>query len=169
MVSPWLIGLVVLLLAILIAIVFFAARFFSPASFSGKAPFSEKAGRFIREAELMMSYTDGSNNLGAFKAQHDLVYTAFQEMSTDWPADLSYQKDQVDLAMQGWSSVSRIADLDAADGECVLSGDLQAEVKTYTNSLTTDKTCPEWAAAVLSAANGYFNMARPGLESYRGN
>jgi hypothetical protein len=37
----------------------------------------------------------------------------------------------------------------------------------YTGSISTDKTCDEWAAAALEMATRHYNMARPGIESYR--
>ena len=165
-VSPWLVALVIFLLVVLIAIIVFAIRIFLPMVSSTPGRFSERTAEFMREAELLMAYSDGSNNFGAFTIQQENVAKAYDRMQADWPANLAYQKAEMDMAMLGWNSVGEIADLMAGEGECQVEGELQGKVKNYTNSLAVDKTCEEWAAALLDVANSHYNQARPGLESY---
>lgn len=165
-VSPWLVALVIFLLAVLIAIIVFGIKLFLPMVSSTPGRFSERTAAFMQEAELLMSYSDGSNNFGAFTIQQENVAKAYDRMQADWPVELAYQKGEMDMAMLGWNSVGEIATLMTGEEECQVKGELQGTAKSYTNSLAVDKTCEDWAAALLDMANRHFNQARPGLESY---
>jgi hypothetical protein len=164
--KPLFVVLLVILILILIgmAYVFFPrikTQFFPEASH-----FNENTQAFIQEVELLMAISDGSNNLGAFKTQQGLVYKAYDRLQPEWPPEMIYQKNEIDVAFKGWSAVGAIADTIKGSDECKVEGPLLVEVKAYTNSLVIDHTCGEWAESVMDIANRHFNQARPGLESY---
>ena len=97
-----------------------------------------------------MAISDGSNNLGAFKTQQGLVYKSFDRLQPEWPPELVYQKNEIDVAFKGWSAVGAISDIARGTEECKVKGTLLDEVKAYTNSLVIDHTCGEWAESVMS-------------------
>lgn len=162
--------LMVVLLVILVIILAVLSYLFVPRIirqiFPEASHFNENTQVFIQEVDLLMAISDGSNNLGAFKTQQGLVYKAYDKLLMEWPPQMIYQKNEIDAALKGWSAIGAISDVAKGPGDCKVEDALLDEVKTYTNSLTIDKTCEEWASAVMEIANKHFNQARPGLESF---
>lgn len=162
--------LLVVVLIFLVLVLAVVSYLFLPRIFRQVFPepshFNENSRAFIQEVDILMAISDGSNNMGAFKAQQALVYQAYDRLQSEWPEDLIYQKNEIDTAMKGWSAAGAIADLSKSSQECKVEGSLLDEVKTYTNSLAIDLTCTEWTMAVMDIAKRHFNLARPGLESY---
>jgi hypothetical protein len=162
--------LLVVLLVILIIILAVLSYLFVPRImrqiFPAASHFNENTTAFIQEVDLLMAISDGSDNLGAFKTQQGLVYKAYDRLLMEWPQQMIYQKNEIDTALKGWSAVGAISDVAKSPDDCKVEGSLLDEVKTYTNSLSIDKTCAEWASAVMEIANKHFNQARPGLESF---
>lgn|GEM_PF-4017010 len=148
--------------------VLFAKGLFQSVALEKPLPFMDRMADFMDEAEILMAYSDGSQNLGAFKIQEQITKVAYEHLLVDWPAELGYQRDEMSMAVLGWESVAQISDIWAGGGGCTVTGDLLTTLMTYTGSIATDKTCDEWAAAALEMATRHYNMARPGIESYRG-
>ncbi len=164
--NPLLIVLLVILVLILAVVSYLFVPRFIRQIFPEASHFNENTQAFIQEVDLLMAISDGSNNLGAFKTQQGLVYKAYDKLLMEWPPQMIYQKNEIDTALKGWSAVGAISDVAKAPDNCKVEGSLLDEVKSYTNSLSIDKTCPEWASAVMEIANKHFNQARPGLESF---
>lgn len=165
-INPFVLILVVILVIILAAIAYVFVPRMVRQMFPEASHFNENTQAFIQEVDLLMAISDGSNNLGAFKTQQGLVYKAYDKLLLEWPTQMIFQKNEIDTALKGWSAVGAISEVAKAPNECIVEGSLLDEVKTYTNSLSIDKTCTEWASAVMEIANKHFNQARPGLESY---
>lgn len=164
--NPLLLVLLVVLIVILAVISYlFLPRIFRQI-FPAASHFNDNTVAFIQEVDLLMAISDGSNNLGAFKTQQGLVYKAYDKLLMEWPPQMIYQKNEIDAALKGWSAVGAISDVAKSPTDCKVEGSLLEEVKSYTNSLSIDKTCQEWASAVMDIANKHFNQARPGLESF---
>ena len=164
--NPLLVILLVILVLVLAVVTFmFVPRIFRQV-FPEASHFNEDTQAFIQEVDILMSISDGSRNMGAFKAQQALVYKAYDRLLPEWPDDMIYQKNEIDTAMKGWSAAGAINDLSKSSEDCIVEGSLLNEVKTYTNSLAIDLTCTEWTVAVMDIAKRHFNQARPGLESY---
>ena len=164
--NPLLMVLFVVLVLVLAVVAFMFIPRIIKQVFPAASHFNENAQALIQEVDILMAISDGSKNMGAFKAQQALVYKAYDRLLPEWPDDLIYQKNEIDTAMKGWSAAGAIADLSKSSEDCKIEGSLLNEVKTYTNSLAIDLTCTEWTVAVMDIAKRHFNQARPGLESY---
>lgn len=164
----WVTAALAVLLLIGGAGILFTKGLFQSVELEKPQPFKERMAAFMDEAEILMAYSDGSQNLGAFNIQEQITKVAYERLLVDWPEELAYQRDEMGLAILGWESVAQISDIWAGGGGCTVTGDLLTTLMSYTGSIATDKSCDEWAAAALEMAMRHFNMARPGIESYRG-